>query len=142
MELFFAQFGQKPLASFIPGLIRLKRAQKELRKSLGSDSEEIIRKALGNEELSADDLANCDDVLADLVSNESESVNTIIGLGGYDKFEINVMKFGDVYWISAAEFDDIGYFGSEKDAEVVAESNYEPFISAATESEEHREDEK
>jgi hypothetical protein len=64
--------------------------------------------------------------------NEAEVTKSFTGLGGYDEFGINIMKFGGVYWIEAQEFDDIGYFSSEDDASSIAEGEYEPFISAAS----------
>jgi hypothetical protein len=127
---------QKPLDSFTADLIRLERVQEQLRKDLGAESEEIIKKALAGAQLSVSDLDACHDILVDLVMNESEPTKSFTGLGGYDEFAINVMKFGGVYWIEAPEFDDIGYFSSEDEASSIAEDNYEPFISAASESKE------
>jgi hypothetical protein len=128
--------GQKPLDSFTADLIRFERVQEELREKLGVESEEIIEKVLAGEQLDEFDLGACHDTLVDLVMNESEAVKSFTGLGGYGEFGINVMKFGSAYWIQAAEFDNIGYFSSEDDASSVAESEYDSFISAASESEE------
>jgi hypothetical protein len=49
------------------------------------------------------------------------------------------MNFGRIYWIQAPEFDDIGYFGSLEEAKDIAESEYEPFITACKEAKENGE---
>jgi hypothetical protein len=91
---------------------------------------------LAGQELSQEELDECSDAIADLVMNESEAVDGFSGLGSYDAFPINVMQFGDVYWIEAPEFDDIGYFSSKQEAMDAAEFNYEPFITARREAKE------
>jgi hypothetical protein len=59
----------------------------------------------------------------------SNIVETITGKGDFDEFGINIHEFHGVFWISAPEFDDDGYFTSIDDAIAFAEDRYEPFIT-------------
>ena len=86
--------------------------------------------------MSQDDLDNCYDIVANLITNDSETVGSYTGLGGLGEFSISVMKFYNVYWIEAPEFDDVGYFESLENAKDAAEFNYEPFITAWNEAKE------
>ena len=130
MQAFFEMFGQKPLDSFSTRLIRTKRVQDEMKRILGDEAKHIIDKVMADQALSQDDIDNCHDLLTDLVGNELEPETGFKGFGSAGEFGINVMNFEGVYWISAPEFNDIGYFGSREEAEAVAEMNYEPSISA------------
>ena len=60
---------------------------------------------------------------------KSNIVETITGKGDFDEFGINIHEFHGVFWISAPEFDDDGYFTSIDDAIAFAEDRYEPFIT-------------
>jgi hypothetical protein len=72
--------------------------------------------------------------LEDLVKNDSVTVDTIEAAGGYEHyFNIEIQSFGPVYWIQASEFDDIGYFGSEKEAEAFAREEYATYIETLEE---------
>ena len=55
-------------------------------------------------------------------------VETIDGKGS-DDFPINIHEFHGIFWVSAPEFDDHGYFTSLTDAVNFAEHRYEPFIT-------------
>ena len=130
-KLYYEQFGQKSLDSFASRLIRLTRVQDEMQRILRTEAQPIIDKVSAGQALSQDDINNCHDLLVDLVDNESEPETGFEGFGT-GLFSINVMNFGGVvYWVEALEFDPIGYFGSRKEAEEIAESEYEPFITAA-----------
>ena len=59
----------------------------------------------------------------------SNIVETITGKGDFGEFGINIHEFHGVFWISAPEFDDDGYFTSLDDAMEFAEDRYEPFIT-------------
>ena len=59
---------------------------------------------------------------------------TIEGAGpDDDTFSIEVYGFGPVFWISAAEFDDIGYFGSVEEARDYATFEYDAYITELAE---------
>jgi hypothetical protein len=77
--------------------------------------------------------------LEDLIKNESSYTDTIQASGGPDlEFDIEIQSFGPVFWIQANEFDDIGYFATEKEAHEYALEEYAPYIG---EPEEFDEDE-
>jgi hypothetical protein len=140
-ETLFRAIRAKVLGLIGPLLIRLKRVQDEMHSVLGAEAQPIIDKVTASQALSQDDVNNCHDLLGDLVDNESELETGYSGLGtGAGVFSFNVMNFGDVvYGISDLEFDDIGYFGSRKEAEEVAELNYHTFITAWKEAKENGE---
>jgi hypothetical protein len=72
--------------------------------------------------------------LEDLVKNHSIEVDTIEAAGGCEHyFNIEIKAFGPVYWIQASEFDDIGYFGSEKEAVEHAREEYATYIETLEE---------
>ncbi len=82
--------------------------------------------------------------LEDLVKNHSVEVDTIEAAGGCEHyFNIEIKAFGPVYWIQAYEFDDIGYFGSEKEAVEHAREEYGTYIETLEElqSETYEDDE-
>ena len=59
----------------------------------------------------------------------SNIVETITGKGDFDEFGINIHEFHGIFWVSAPEFDNHGYFTSLADAVNFAEHRYEPFIT-------------
>ena len=59
----------------------------------------------------------------------SNIVETITGKGDFGEFDINIHEFHGVFWVSAPEFDDQGYFSKLDDAITFAEHRYEPYIS-------------
>ena len=72
--------------------------------------------------------------LENLVKNHSIEVDTIEAAGGYENyFNIEIQSFGPVFWIQASEFDDIGYFGSEKEAAEHAREEYGAYIETLEE---------
>ena len=75
--------------------------------------------------------------LEDLVKNESSYMDTIQASGGPEhEFDIEIQSFGPVFWIQANEFDDIGYFATEREAHEYALEEYAPYIGEAEEIEE------
>ncbi len=68
------------------------------------------------------------------MNNHSIEVDTIEAAGGCEHyFNIEIKAFGPVYWIQAPEFDDIGYFGSEKEAVEHAREEYATYIETLEE---------
>jgi hypothetical protein len=59
----------------------------------------------------------------------SNIVDTLTGKGDFGEFSINIHEFYGVFWVSAPEFDDDGYFTTIDDAIAFAEDRYEPFIT-------------
>ena len=58
----------------------------------------------------------------------SNIVDELTGLGGYGEFSIYIHEFHGIFWISAPEFDDDGYFTSKEDAISFAEDRYNSFL--------------
>jgi hypothetical protein len=63
--------------------------------------------------------------------NDAPTVKEITGEGDYGAFGIIVRGVDGAYFVSALEFDDEGPFTTFDEAVDWAESNYEPFITAA-----------
>jgi hypothetical protein len=127
-------FGAKPLDSFFPAFAKLALVRSALQKHFQKEAAGILKKLSAKLPLEGDELA-AHDIIHDLVMNESEAADAIEALGSYeDTFSIVIMKFGSVYWVQAAEFDDVGYFDTIEKAKAFAESNFEPFITALNES--------
>ena len=74
------------------------------------------------------------DDLTDLVHNNASEVDSIQALGrDEDVFEIVINRYGPVFYISANEFDNTGYFASLKEALEYSEQEFEPYLSALAE---------
>ncbi|MER2266795.1 hypothetical protein [Methylobacterium oxalidis] len=90
------------------------------------DNLEILRRS--------EDLACKDESLVDLVEESvhcnAELAGSLAAWGDYGEFAINLMRFGNMYWIDASDFDNIGYFCTFESALEYAELNYEPFLTA------------
>jgi hypothetical protein len=127
-------FGARPLESFFPSLAALASVQTALIKEFGKDGSTIITKMKAGESLSYEEL-RAHNTIHELVHNDSVVADSLAGWSSAcnDIFSINVMQFGSVFWIEAPEFDDIGYFDTLEQAKGVAEFNYEPFITEASE---------
>jgi hypothetical protein len=74
------------------------------------------------------------EILADYVysgnfDTGSNIVESLTGKGDFDEFSINIHEFHGIFWISANEFDDDGYFTSIDEAISFVEERYEPFIT-------------
>jgi hypothetical protein len=130
-------YDAKPLETFFPSLAVLPSVQTALSEEFGQDASAIIAKMKAGESLSDEELG-AHDVIHDLVHNNSIAADSLYGWSSSinDTFAINIMQFETVFWISAMECDDIGYFDTLQDAKESAEANYEPLI---TEASEHKE---
>jgi hypothetical protein len=74
------------------------------------------------------------EIIADCISSNnfevsSNIIETLTGKGDFDEFSIDVHEFHGIFWISAPEFDDEGYFISKEDAIEFAVKRFEPFIT-------------
>lgn len=58
----------------------------------------------------------------------SNIVEELTGVGGYGEFSIYIHEFHGIFWISAPEFDDDGYFTSKEDAISFAKDRYSSFL--------------
>lgn len=74
------------------------------------------------------------DILEDYIYSDNFDINSNIvdsltGKGDFGEFSINIHEFHGIFWISAPEFDDDGYFTSKDEALSFAENRYETFIT-------------
>jgi len=87
------------------------------------------------------------DELWDLIEDHKQDfsrspVDVIEGAApDYDVFEIEIWSTGQVFWIRANEFDDIGYFPSLKEARGYAENFFESYITDLAERDNEEEKE-
>jgi hypothetical protein len=126
-------FGMRPLETFFPVLAALDSVKERLRAEFRGRTQAVLAKLKVELPLTEDE-QSAHDIITDLVDNESVAKKTIWGLGNGGEFPINIMKFGNVYWIDATEFDPIGYFATLKAARHYAEFNYEPYITEREEA--------
>jgi hypothetical protein len=97
------------------------------------DDQRIIQLLVEHPDSDLAQLADSGD-LEDLMKSEAVTESTIEASGGEENFfDINIESFCKVYWIQANEFDDIGYFASEKEASDHASEEYAPYIETAAE---------
>jgi hypothetical protein len=52
-----------------------------------------------------------------------------------DTFDIEIKRIGPVFFVTANEFDDLQFFGSEAEAEEYAQDFYAPYVEALAERE-------
>ena len=129
----------KSLSDFYADLCKDRRVKAAFKEAFGPRAKRVIEEMCG--EVGSSDLEDDEDqfpapeeIIHDLVHNESEEVAEILGAApDDDEFPINVMRFRNVYWIRASEFDDVGYFDTPQEAEFYAADRWEPFITALAE---------
>ncbi|MEI6339847.1 MAG: hypothetical protein WCQ57_14900 [Verrucomicrobiota bacterium] len=117
------------LESLYPQLAKTPEAIKKLKQTFGEDTPRILEEMIAGT-LSKDEDATIDGLLTDLIQNGWHE-DTFYGRGSDGYFPIAVRGIDSFYFIQASEFDDIGYFSSDKDARAFAETEYEsygPFV--------------
>jgi hypothetical protein len=68
-------------------------------------------------------------IYSDNFDISSNIVQSLTGKGDFDDFSINIHEFHGIFWISAPEFDNDGYFTSKEESISFAEERYETFIT-------------
>lgn len=63
-------------------------------------------------------------------------VESLTGKGDYGEFSIDICGFHGIYWVTAPDFEDMGYFLELDEAIENAKSNYDSFITAYLEGDE------
>ena len=112
-----SMFNELPLDKFYAQLASSKKVVKLLEQEYGDKSPEILALLKENREL-PDNLSDVHDWLHDLVQNEAEDVAEDSREGSAaGEYPIYVKCFEGVFFVSAPEFDDIGYFSTQEDAE-------------------------
>lgn len=109
--------------------------QQDLASAISSKLDIILKDTRIRDEI-VDYLAN-----GDFLNSNATEIETIEALGGYDEFSITIYEAFGIYWITATEFDEIGYFDSLEVAIDHAKDEYEPYITALKELEEEEEEE-
>jgi hypothetical protein len=107
---------EKPLEYFYPKLASSAVVKDTLKAGFGEKSDRVDLLLLEGGEL-PQEFSSVHDDLYDLVHNDAEVVRGFAA-GGSEagEYPINVMLFEGVYFVEAPQFDDIGYFPTEKDA--------------------------
>ncbi len=59
---------------------------------------------------------------------DSKIVKTLKANGDFGRFDIYIHELYGIFWITAPEFDDDGYFTTKEDAIEFAEDRFEPFL--------------
>jgi hypothetical protein len=125
----------KLIECFYPQLIKINAVQHAIEEKLGKEICQKIIKAF-NDNTPYDAIeVDFEDIIANLVDNESKVVDTLTGMGGYGEFPIDILNYGPLYWIQAQEFDTIKYFSSYEDALSCAEDEYESYLNYSDEDE-------
>ena len=113
-----------PLVRFYSQLASSAEVVELLSEEFGNTSSEILTILEGGDEL-PDQYSCVHDWLCDLVHNEAEVVAEDSRDGSAaGEYPIYVMCFEGVFFVSAPEFDDIGYFSNKEDAEDAIASNW------------------
>ena len=108
----------KDLSDFYADLCKDRRVKSALRDQFGHRVNDVLKKLRAGK-LDGDDLVgHAESIIQDLVHNEATEVWQMLAAAPYeDTFPIIVMKFRKVYWVRAPEFEDIGYFDNQQEAE-------------------------
>jgi len=76
------------------------------------------------------------DIVADLIFNESEVVSEHSGAGDSGEFSIFVRQFGPLFYISSIAGDDIGFFDSLDEAHSAMDDEYSYYFERFFEADE------
>jgi len=122
--IIFNMFNELPLDKFYGQLASSKKVVKLLEEEYGSSSPEILAILKSDGEL-PDRHSSVHDWLYDLVHEGAEDVAEDSREGSAaGEYPIYVMCFEGVFFVSAPEFDDIGYFSNQEDAEMAISLNW------------------
>lgn len=123
-------FGERPLSTFYGALSGDQAVVTAVEEAFGSKAQNLLDK-MRSGRVPCEQKDELNDILIDLLGEKGEPAAEFIGRGDFDEFPITVMRFGPVCWITAMEFDDIGFFDEVSAASEAAASNFEPFITFA-----------
>jgi hypothetical protein len=123
------KFGIRSLESFFTALADRESVAVEIRERFRERAPSILGKLKEGVALVGDEIG-AGDIIHGLVTNGTDIVDTIEALDPYgEPFEIDIMKYGPVYWIQVPEFDNTEYFDSQEKANRYAESMYQQFTA-------------
>jgi len=104
----------------------MKKTQFKLDKALSKVLPEMVKDKKALDKI-VEILADC--IYSNNFDADSNVVESLTGKGDFDEFNINIHEFLGVFWVSAPEFDNDGYFTNKDDAIAFAEDRYDAFIS-------------
>ena len=121
----------RPLTEFREALLASPPIRQLIAEHCGEDADELIAQIRNG------DLGEFEDLFEDnKIDLAGEPAEALEGAAPYDNtFPIVIWKVGPVFWVSASEFDDSGYFGSLREASSWAGFEYGGFILALAERE-------
>ncbi|MDF1658778.1 MAG: hypothetical protein P1U58_14280 [Verrucomicrobiales bacterium] len=115
---------ERPIDFFYPKLADLQEEDAALRKRFGGKTCEVLALMKGRTEF-PEDYVEAHYLMEDLVR---DSARDVIGMwvegSEAGEYQVEVREFGGVYFVSAPQFDDIGYFETEEDAETAMRNNW------------------
>ena len=125
----------KPIGAFYDTFCEMTNVQKAISWQFEDRSYEILEKLRIADYDLGDDESEIDEVIQDVILGESHTVERIPAWGDNEMFHIDLMKFGNAYWVSAIEFDHVGLFATLDDARDFALEYFSSFIEALDERE-------
>lgn len=96
-------------------------------------SQEILKKLRSAGMDLGDDGSEINEVIEEVILADSERVESIPAWGDDEIFHIDVNKFGNAYWVSAIEFDNVGLFATLDEARDFVSEYFSSFIEALDE---------
>ena len=112
------------IAGCISKLCRSTEVVSKLRKFLQEEfgeSAEVVVSKLASGEANEEEIDEVVDFLGDLVHNEGTLEETAYYFSnGEDWVPIDIWQYAGVFWVTAPELEEVGYFESREDAEVAA----------------------
>jgi hypothetical protein len=118
----------RELLFFIRELLNDASVLTELENRLGDEQKNRIINHFNNARKKQELNLDFEDVIEDHIYNESIIHITLIGIGDFGEFPINIMYFGPLFWISAQEFDIVKYFETAEKAIEFAKWEYQSFL--------------
>lgn len=108
--------------------------KEEIADCYGERSKELLAAMHDGSRLTEEDLELVKSAVQEVLACEGRVVGSMpTGMPGYE-FSININHFDTVFWASAAEFDDLGYFDSLENAKGYASIEWGSFFEAYEES--------
>ena len=107
-----------------PILARSEKAKESLIESFGKEKGLSAFKQLGKKSRSEEWNTLLGGHFYDLVSNESKVVGEDSREGSFGEYPIYINEYEGVFWVSAPEFDDNGYFLWKEDAQKFIDFNW------------------
>ena len=121
-ELYPESLRPRPLEEFVDALHQDKRVRQQI-------TEEIIARLKRNPESWKRIVRQLVSEIEELVEDEAVDVKSITARGAWeDPFKVQIRRFGPVRFVSANEFDDIGYFDSTEKARLFARLRYSEYL--------------